>query len=268
MYEAHWGLTEPPFENTPDPRFLYLSKQHEEGLTRFFYVVKGRKGAGLMTGVFGCGKTLLVRAVIRELQKSGHRIALITNPRLEPLEMLRMILYGLGVNNPPLHKSDVLFQLQDILSNNSRDGRETVVVIDEAHAIQNQDIFEEIRLLLNFQLDDKFLVTLFLLGQPELRDHIEMNKAFAQRIAIRFHLGPLSKEETEGYILHRLSVAGRKEPIFVPEAVRLIYEGSGGIPRRINQICDMSLFTGYVQRLDCVESHIIEEAMASVEGRT
>jgi len=268
MYEAYWGLTEPPFENTPDPRFLYLSKQHEEGLTRLFYVVKSRKGAGMMTGVFGCGKTLLARAVIRGLQQSGHRIAYITNPRLDSLEMLRMILYTLGIPNPPLHKSDVLFQLQDILSNNSRDGRETVVAIDEAHVIQDPEIFEEIRLLLNFQLEEKFLITLFLIGQPELRDKVEANKAFAQRIAMRFHLEPFALEETDPYIAHRLSVAGRKEPIFTPEAIRFIHERSGGIPRRINQICDMSLFTGYVRRSERVSNEIVEEAMASVEGRT
>ena len=268
MYEAHWLLTEPPFENTPDPRFLYLSKQHEEGLTRFYYVVKARKGAGMMTGVFGCGKTLLARSVIRELQKSGHRIAYITNPRLDPLEMLRMILYGLGVTSPPLHKSDVLFQLQDILFNNSRDGRETVVVIDEAHLIQNAEIFEEIRLLLNIQLEEKFLVTLLLLGQPELRDQVQTNKALAQRIAMQFNLGPFTEEETDLYITHRLSVAGRKDPIFTQEAFHLIHEGSGGIPRRINQVSDMSLFTGYVRRVDKIGADVVEEAMASVEGRS
>ena len=169
MYEEYWRLTEPPFENTPDPRFLFLSKQHEEGLTRLLYVVKGRKGAGMMTGVFGCGKTLLIRALIRELQKSGHGVAYITNPRLDPLEILRMILHTLGVANPPLHKREVLYQHQDILSNNIRDGRETVVIIDEAHVIKDAEVFEEIRLLLNFQMEEKFLITLLLIGQPELR---------------------------------------------------------------------------------------------------
>ncbi|MBI4436786.1 MAG: AAA family ATPase [Candidatus Omnitrophica bacterium] len=268
MYETHWGLSEAPFENTPDPRYLYLSKQHEEGLTRLFYVVRSKKGAGMMTGVFGCGKTLLARAVIRGLQKSGHRIAFITNPRLDPLEMLRMILYELGVSSPPLHKSDVLFHLQELLSNNSRDGHETVVVIDEAHVIQDPDIFEEIRLLLNFQMEEKFLVTLLLIGQPELQDQVDINKAFAQRISIRFHLGPLTEEETERYISHRLSVAGRTDPLFNKEAIQLVYEGAGGIPRRINQICDMCLFTGYVQKRDQVDRPIVEEAMASVEGRS
>jgi len=267
MYEAHWGLTEAPFENTPDPRYLYLSKQHEEGLTRLFYVVKSRKGAGMMTGIFGCGKTLLVRAVMRGLQKSGHRVAFITNPRLDPLEMLRMILYELGVTHPPLHKSDVLFHLQELLSNNSRDGHETVVVIDEAHVIQDPNIFEEVRLLLNFQMEEKFLVTLLLIGQPELRDQVDTNKAFAQRIAMRFHLGPLTEEETGQYIAHRLSVAGRKDSLFTQEAIHWVYEAAGGIPRRINQICDMSLFTGYVHKLDQIDRPIVEEAMASVEGK-
>jgi len=267
MYEAHWGLTEPPFENTPDPRFLYLSKQHEEGLTRLYYVVKTKKGAGMMTGVFGCGKTLLTHSVIHGLEKSGHRVAYITNPRLEPLEMLRMILHTLGVPNPPLQKSDVLFQLQDILSNNIRDGRETVIVIDEAHVIQDPDLFEEIRLLLNFQTDNKFLVTLLLVGQPELRDQVATNKAFVQRIAMRFHLGPLTEEEVKSYIEHRLFVAGRKEPLFTKEAIHAIHQGTGGIPRRVNQISDMCLFTGYVQKKDRIGSDIVEEAVTSVEGQ-
>ncbi len=268
MYESYWGLTEAPFENTPDPRFLYLSKQHEEGLTRLFYVVKNRKGAGMMTGVFGCGKTLLARAVIRGLQKSGHRIAFIGNPRLDPLEMLRMILYELGISNPPLHKSDVLYQLKEYFSNNTRDGKETAVVIDEAHVIQNPEVFEEIRLLLNFQSEEKFLVSLLLIGQPELRDQVDTNKAFAQRVAMRFHLEPLKEEETAEYILHRLSISGRKEPLFLKDAVSAIYEGSGGIPRRINQVCDMSLFTGFVRRADAVNRDVVEEAIMSIEGRS
>ena len=144
---------------------------------------------------------------------------------------------------------------------------QAVVVIDEAHLIQDPEIFEEIRLLLNIQMEEKFLVTLLLLGQPELKSQVETNKALAQRIAMQFHLGPFTEEETALYVAYRLSVAGRTDPIFAPEALRLIQEGSAGIPRRINQICDMSLFAGYVRRVDKIMADVVEEAMASVEGR-
>lgn len=263
MYEQYWGLKEKPFENTPDPKFFYNSPQHEEALARMLYTVKESKGAGLLTGVYGCGKTLLARTLFKELQKDVYKVALITNPKLNEIEMLRMIAYSLGTQNVPERKSDVLVQLETILKENLMDGKKTVVIIDEAHVIEDNNIFEEIRLLLNFQLEDKFLLTVLLLGQPELKQKVENIKQLNQRIAMRYNLTSLNLQETAQYIQHRLEVAGAKQNIFLQDAVELIYQHSGGIPRRINHICDTALLAGMGAGVKSINKEFVKEVIES-----
>jgi len=265
MYEEYWGLKEKPFENTPDPRFLYSSNQHDEALSRLIYVVRENKGAGLLTGIFGCGKTLLGRALLGELEKDVYKVAYLTNPRMEDIDLLRIIAHHLGSPDIPISKSDILISLEKTFANNMRDGKKTVIIIDEAHIIEKDSVFEEIRLLLNYQLEDKFLLTLLLLGQPELKDKIESNKQLLQRIAMRYHLKGLSQDETERYIIHRLNIAGGTKDIFAPEARRLIFVRSAGIPRRINQLCDMSLLTGFSKKAENISEAIVVEAIESLE---
>ncbi|HOW28306.1 MAG TPA: AAA family ATPase [Elusimicrobiota bacterium] len=268
MYEQYWGFQIKPFENTPDPRFLYHSSQHEEGLNRLLYVVREGKGAGLMTGVYGCGKTLLGWTLMRELEQDVYRVSYVTNPRLNDIELLRMIAHGLGLSDPPTRKTDVLISLEKIFNENLRDGRKTVVVIDEAHAIEDPQIFEELRLLLNFQTENKFLLTLLLMGQPELRPKVDNNKQLSQRLAMRYHLGPLSPSETYEYIRHRLHVAGGSTELFTTEACQIVHERSGGIPRRINHICDISLLNGYGKNAQTVDAAIARDAIDSIGGVT
>lgn len=268
MYEKHWGLKEKPFENTPDPRFLYHSPQHEEALSRLIYVVREGKGAGMMTGIFGCGKTLLGRALLAELEKDVYRVGFVTNPRMEDVELLRMIAHALGAAQIPERKSDILMLLETLLINNLSDGKKTVLVLDEAHTIEDRNVFEEVRLLLNFQREDRFLLTLLILGQPELKERIEANKQLLQRIAMRFHLEALNGEDTLGYIRHRLKVSGAREEVFDESAARLCFERAAGIPRRINQICDMALLTGFSQKKKRVDESLIKEAAESLGGET
>jgi type II secretory pathway predicted ATPase ExeA len=270
MYETYWGLKEKSFENTPDPRFLYHSQQHEEGLSRLLYVVSEGKGAGLLTGVFGCGKTLLGRTLFKELDRDIYKTAFIANPFLNYTELLLHIAYTLGARDLPQNKQDVLVnvileRLGEILENNMRDGKKTVVVIDEAHVITDRRVWEELRLLLNFQRDNQFLLTLLILGQPELKEIIDSNKQFSQRLAVKFHLGPLNEKETEAYILHRLSVVGRTSPLFTPGTLALIYKKSGGIPRRINHICDLALFAGFGKNALIIDEQVVNEVSFDVE---
>jgi general secretion pathway protein A len=175
-----------------------------------------------------------------------------------------MITHHLGLTELPTRKTDVLVALEHILMNNLNDGKKTVVVIDEAHTIEDKNIFEELRLLLNFQHDDKFLLTLLLLGQPELREKVESNKQLNQRIAMRFYLENLNREETALYIKHRVKVAGGNPAIFTDSAVALIFERAGGIPRRINQLCDTSLLTGYGSEAKAVDDNIVQETIKSL----
>ena len=147
-----------------------------------------------------------------------------------------------------------------------RNGRETVVIIDEAHTIRDSEVFEEVRLLMNFQLETRFLLTLLLLGQPELKALVDDNKQLSQRIAIRCYLNSLAPVETVAYVRHRLSVAGREGPLFTDGALKAVFEHSGGIPRRINQVCDMSLFTGFGVGARQVDEAVVEDAVNALHG--
>ena len=178
---------------------------HEEALARFLYVVKENKGMVLLTGEIGSGKTTLSRVLIQQLSDIKFDVGLMTNPILEPMDFLREILYNLGVNfdkDKNLHKSDYLNMLYEKILENLRNSKATLLIFDEAHLIPN-NTFEEIRLLLNFQLNDKFMLTIILLGQPELRSIIKNMKQLDQRVAIRYHLNPLSYNETLRYVVFR-----------------------------------------------------------------
>ena len=269
MYEEYWGFNEKPFENTPDPRFLYHSKEHEEGLFRLLYAVEEKKGAAMLTGVFGCGKTVLARVLLARLSKNLYQVALINNPYLQSVELLRSIARQLGAENLPEKLTEMsadyfLQVIEEILVNNIKNGKETLIIIDEAHVIKDAGVLEELRLLLNFQFEDRFLLTLILLGQSELMERVRKNKQFSQRIAISYSLGPLSEEETGNYIEHRLKVAGAQRQIFSPETIKSILQNSGGIPRRINQICDMCLLVGLNFEAKIIDEKIVNEAVGSV----
>ncbi|HEX9285010.1 MAG TPA: ATP-binding protein, partial [Nitrospirales bacterium] len=164
-YEEYWGLKQAPFDNVPDPRFYFPSSKHEEGLHRLMYGVEGRKGALMLTGEIGCGKTLLSRTLIQQLSHERYDLALVANPSFEVIDFIKEILYQLGINGEGT-KLDMVHALNERLLENLKKERDTVLVVDEAQAIHDAQIFEELRLLLNFQLNDRFLLTLILLGQP------------------------------------------------------------------------------------------------------
>src|SRR5258705_2879589 len=167
MYESYWELTEPPFDNSPNPKFFYLSPEHEEALVRLVYTVRHRKGWGMLTGEYGCGKTTLSRALIQRLEAERYEIGLLTNPSWTPVDFLREVLYQLGVEAQETRKPELLHLLNDLFFRNYQAGRESVVIVDEAQLIEDDAVFEELRLLMNFQTNDRFLVTLLLIGSPE-----------------------------------------------------------------------------------------------------
>jgi general secretion pathway protein A len=266
MYEAYWELTEPPFDNSPNPRFFYLSPEHEEALVRLVYTVRHRKGCGMLTGEYGCGKTTLSRALIQRLEAERYEIGLLTNPRWDAVDFLREVLYQLGVETAERSKPELLHLLHDLFFRNFRDGRDTVVIVDEAQLLEDASLFEELRLLMNFQTDDRFLVTVLLIGSPELRDKIRALKHLDQRIAIRYHLNALDYAHTAAYVAHRLRMAGRTRPLFTEDAIQLIFDFTRGTPREINNVCDVALLVGYTRRAGEVGEKIVAEVIKDMVG--
>lgn len=266
MYEAYWGLSEPAFDNSPNPKFLYLSPDHEEALARMMYAVRHRKGCGLLTGEYGCGKTTLTRAIIQRLEAERYEIALLTNPGWTPIDFLRDVLYQLGTPAPEGSKPDLLNRLNEVFFGNFQAGRDTVVIVDEAQLIDDEAVFEEFRLLLNFQTDDRFLLTLLLVGSSELDAKVSRVKHLAQRVAIRYHLNTLDETHTAGYIAHRLKMAGRAREIFTADAVKLIFDFTRGTPRQINNVCDLSLLVGVSRKLPAIDARTVAEVIKDMVG--
>ncbi|MCX5829535.1 MAG: AAA family ATPase [Deltaproteobacteria bacterium] len=256
MYLDYWKINKYPFENVPDPDFMYYSPEHEEALVRLLYAVKRMKGAALLTGEIGSGKTTLSRVFIQQLPEKEFDIGLITNPSLNALDFIKEVHYQLGLDSDSNSKTDLLVILNNHLLDNMNNGRSTLLIIDEAQLIFGET-FEEIRLLLNFQMNDRFLMTFLLIGQPELRDMIREYKQLDQRIAIRYHLNPLTKSETANYIRFRLSKTGCERELFTEKAYDAIYQYSGGIPRKINNVCDLSLLIGFSLKFQEIDEPLI-----------
>ncbi len=258
MYKEFYGFRDKPFSKTPDPRFLYLSGGHREALARLQYVVEEREIA-LLTGDIGCGKTTISRALM-DAMGDGYRFCFIFNPRLTALEFLRVIARGLISNEPPEKKDDLLKEITDALYRLQGEGGCPVLVIDEAQLIPDREIFDEIRLLTNFQLDDRNLLSVIIMGQPELRRILAdpVYEPFRQRIAINYHLHPLGLEETLEYLDFRVEVAGGSSGLFTPDAVQRIFELSGGVPRRINVIATNALLEGFGRDVGVIDATIIE----------
>lgn len=257
MYESYWGLDRKPFDNVPDPRFFFRSQMHEEAHLRLLYSLKENKGGAMLSGEYGCGKTMLIRLIISEIAEAGYEIAFINNPRWKPDEMWQEILYEFGEEQEMGNDSAAYRVLGDLLYRNVERGLSNLVVVDEAQLIREDSIFEELRLLLNFQLEDRFLVNLFLVGQPELRERVMAIPELDQRIAVKYHLYPFNQEDTRAYIKFRLGTAGLEAFPFTDEAVEETHKLSMGSPRRINNVCDMALLTAFHRKVKVIDDEII-----------
>ena len=265
MYEAYWGLGEPPFDNAPNPKFFYLSPEHDEALMRLVYAVRHRKGCGMLTGEYGCGKTTLSRALIHRLVAERYEIGLLTNPGATAADFLREVLYQLGVDVKDSARADLLHRLTDVCVRHFQGGRDTVIIVDEAQLVDDA-VLEEVRLLTNLQTDERFLATVILIGSPELVAKVRSLKALDQRIAIRYHLNTLDAAHTASYIAHRLAMAGRSDPIFTDEAIKLIFDFTRGTPREINNVCDMALLVGYSRRVRDVDEKLVADVIKDRTG--
>src|SRR3954452_16333560 len=244
MFEEFFGLTTKPFGKTPDPGFLYESAQHGEALARLEYAVE-EKELSLLVGEIGSGKTTLSRALIDRIA-DARPVILLINPRLTPTQLLRSIASGLGLQ-PARFRNELLDQIHTKLFELYEAGREPVLIIDEAQLIPTKSTFDEIRLLTNFQLDDQNLLSVLLIGQPELETRLDRAHyaPLRQRIGLRYRLGPLTAEETAEYIDHRIHVAGGARNPFERAAMDRIHAVSGGIPRVINTLATTALLDAF-----------------------
>ncbi len=260
MYEKFYSLKQRPFTKTPDPRFLYLSKNHEEALARLQYAVE-EKELILLTGEVGSGKTTLTRVLMDSLGEK-FRVILIINPRLTPSQFLRTVAKRFDIDVPYNYKDNLLDAIYEKVYHDYESGITPVIIIDEAQLIPNKNTFEEIRLLTNFQLDYTNLLSLVLVGQTDLRRRLN-HKTYLplrQRIGLFYHLGPLAEQEVKDYIEFRLKVSGLAEPLFTDEALKQLYQYSGGIPRVINSLATSALLEGFGKELPVIDEYLIHEA--------
>jgi general secretion pathway protein A len=268
MYEEFYGFKESPFNITPDPRFLFFSQRHREAFDHLLFGVTQRKGFIQLTGEVGAGKTTLCRALLEELG-SEFKTALILNPCLDSLQLLRSILHELGIGEVGSDRLRCLEILNRYLLTQLEEGNDVVLVIDEAQDLADE-LLEEVRLLSNLETDQRKLLQIVLIGQPELREKLKQRKLrqLYQRITVRYHLNPLNLEETVHYIHHRLQVAGGgSRPSFSRWALFRVHRYTRGIPRLINAVCDKVLLCGYVQSTDQLRGRHVRRAIRELEGR-
>ncbi len=268
MYAEFFGLTRTPFSIAPDPRYLYLSRQHREALVHLEYGASESNGFVLLTGEIGSGKTTLVRRLLEQLP-SRVEVAYLFNPDLTPEAMLCAILseFGVEIAGTSTTREALASRLYRYLLSAHTRGRRVVVVIDEAQRLSAVAL-EEIRLLTNLETNQCKLLNVILVGQPELRDALMRPelRQLTQRITARYHLGPLTLDETRLYIGHRLRLAGAPGRIFSPAAIRLIQRRSHGIPRLINQICERAMMGAYARGRREVSVSLVHEAVRDLAG--
>jgi general secretion pathway protein A len=270
MYLRFFGLNEKPFAITPDPRYLYLSERHAEALAHLLYGINESGGFIQLTGEVGTGKTTVVRTLLSRVPHHAD-VAVILNPRVTPVEFLLTICEELGLAIADADRDSVK-QMVDALNQRllaaHADGRRIIVIVDEAQNL-SADVLEQVRLLTNLETPTQKLLQIILIGQPELRDLLDRTdlRQLAQRITGRYHLEPLSREETRGYVRHRLRVAGATEEIFTPSALAEVHRLAAGIPRVINVTCDRALLGAYTEESRKVTATLVRRAAGEVYGR-
>ncbi|MFT5452184.1 MAG: general secretion pathway protein A [Enterobacterales bacterium] len=268
MYDKYFGLTDKPFSIAPDPRYLFMSEQHREALAHLVYGVGDGGGFVLLTGEVGTGKTTVCRCLLEQLPEHT-RLAFILNPKLSTTELLATVCDELHIEYPNDANLKLLNDaLNEFLLTSHAQGLKIVLMIDEAQNLSTETL-EQIRLLTNLETNKEKLLQIILIGQPELKDLLAKHelRQLAQRITARFHLRPLTLDECEAYILHRLEVSGFNDSLlFDAKAIKELYKRTGGVPRLINVLCDRSMLGAYARNLKQVSQAMIKQAASEVMG--
>jgi len=267
MYEEFYGLSASPFNITPDPRYLFFSRGHREAFEHLLFGINQRRGFILLTGEVGSGKTTLSRALLDQLRE-GYSTALILNPVMTGIQLIRAILGELRLDDRGNDRIRLVGRLNEFLLDRANAGEDVVLLIDEAQDMSD-DLLEQVRLLSNLETDERKLLQIVLIGQPELRAKLnsEELRQLRQRITVSYHLDPIGRQETESYILHRLQVAGSNgRPTFSRAAVNSIHRRTRGVPRLINAICDKAMLAGYVEGRDLLGWRQVRRAARELDG--
>jgi len=267
VYLQYYKLREAPFNITPDPRFLFFSRRHQEAFDHLLFGIRERKGFIQLTGEVGTGKTTVCRRLLEELGPN-YKTALILNPFLTAGQLLRAIALELGLPTRRTDRLSILHALNNFVLEQVNAGNDVVLLFDEAQNLTHE-LLEQIRLLSNLETHSQKLLQICLIGQPELRDKLAdpSLRQLRQRITIRYHLSPLTRDETAEYINRRLSLAGANgTPRFDDGAVHRVYEYSGGVPRLINAVCDKALLAGFVKEQQVLMEDLVKLAIDELQG--
>lgn len=269
MYLDFYGLAEPPFDITPNPRFLFHTAKHREAFNHLLYGIRERKGFIQLTGEVGAGKTTICRSMLEQLGPTWET-ALILNPMLDADSLMKSVAmeFGLDVKGLGLDRIETIALLNDFLLNLAGQDKDAVLIIDEAQDLSDE-LLEQVRLLSNLETYDRKLLQIVLMGQPELRDRLNNHKLrqLRQRITVRYHLYPLQWSELGRYVQHRLAVAGSKgPPYFTTAALLRLHRYTQGIPRLVNAVCDKCCLAGFVKRTETVDFGMVGLAIRELEG--
>jgi general secretion pathway protein A len=266
MFQEYYGFTRPPFSRTIATAELFPTAAQKELSARLLYLVRER-GVGLVTGEIGSGKSTAVRAFATSLDSNRFRVVYLANPTTGMTGLYRDLLISLGYE-PPFSKPRLVARIRTALGDLSTAKHCTpVVVLDEAHLL-TQSMLEQLRLLFSDQMDSQSLATLILVGHPDLRRtlHLSVHEALSQRLAVRYHLGPLDLQETIGYVKHQVRIAGYMTgPLFADDAMQRVFEYTKGIPRRINQVCTTALMAGLIDQQTILDESTIRKAIAELD---
>lgn len=261
MYESYYQFSERPFQLSPDPKFFFASNHHQRALSYLQYGLDQGEGFIVITGPIGTGKTTLARNLLTSIKSSEILAAQIVTTKLDPHELLELIAAEFQIDTKGNSKAELLQQIEQFLISLHRQGKHALLIVDEAQNLPAETV-EELRMLSNFQLDNKPLIQSFLLGQEELRDIIQAPnmEQFRQRIIASCHLKPLTCEEVRKYIVHRLHQVGCDNPnLFSDQAYALIHEKTFGVPRKINIFVDRILLYGFLEELEHLDISAVNE---------
>jgi general secretion pathway protein A len=267
MYRSFYGFRVKPFQLKPDPLFFFGSKGHKRAMAYLEYGLSQGEGFIVITGEVGAGKTTLVRNLFRKLESEKILAAQIVNTHLDSDDTLRMVAAAFGLPHENSNKASLLIRLEQFFRQCDQEGKRALLVVDEAQNLSPRTV-EELRMLSNFQTDDKPLLQTFLLGQPEFRKTLLSGdmQQLRQRVTATYHLGPMDLSETRSYIEHRLSTAGwRGDPSFDEDAFAVVYDYTDGIPRKINTLCDRLLLMGCLEQLHSFGSSEVNEVIRDIQ---